>query len=230
MPTRFSPVLRCTGAISACVLLGVGLAAWPSTLVSATEPVLTTSQVAALHDQMTGLGIDATVQSTLITKIEAGALPDSALSTSQPTSVLNDPVAQKTVAIFADGSRRVTSAEGPDSGQPSIESSKSGCVSSGGWYTNCTISISDIFSNASFVVDYQTSSSGKAKVRDVRGARCANTIGGCSVSASIKRSAQSSAGPAWAELAYKADVVHIGSGVSGSFGIRVAGTSVSLYG
>ncbi|RKR73024.1 hypothetical protein [Frondihabitans australicus] len=229
MPPRSQPA--CRSLVAAASLLAVGACSLIGATPASAEPVaITQQQVAGLHARMDALGVPAQTQVALVAKIEAGSIPDSARPDAVPVSSSSADDGASVVDVFADGSRRTMSTEGADDGAPSIESSKSGCLGSGGWNTNCKISISDIFSNASFVVDYQTSSSGKAKVRDVRSARCANTIGGCSVSASVKRATQSSAGPAWAELTYKADVVHIGSGVSGAFGIRVSGTSVSLYG
>lgn len=229
--TMLTGVQPAAAALGSCGLIAACLALGPSAATAA-EPGISSPQKAALRSQMSAVGISVTSQDHLIAKLEAGVLPDSALEYEAPVSTVRESAdgRESQVEVFADGSRRVTTATNADhSDSFGSFSSKSGCKNSAGWYTNCKISISDFFSSASFVVDYQTSSSSKAKVRDVRSARCANTIGGCSVSARVKRATQSSAGPAWAELSFRADVGHIGSGVSGAFGLRVSGKSVGLY-
>jgi hypothetical protein len=178
---------------------------------------------------MTEGGIPLATQDVLIAKIEAGSVPDS-LSGADPVEVATLDLGEytRTVNIFADGSRSWTEVQTqpsspPDS--PSARASIEACTNSAGWKVGCRIGIYDISSSATFVIDYQTSSSGSAKVRDMRSKACANVAGPCSVSGSIKRATQSSAGPAWAELSYKASAAWVS--VSGSFGIRVSGNSVS---
>ena len=198
---------------------------------------LTSSQEMDIRSRMAALGIDDATQTALVAKVNSGQLPDSSVPGATPVTTISDDSdgASDTVYVYADGSRSSRTIESAPAAVPAgaqvrkTQPSKSGCKKSAGWYINCKIEIRDWVSYASFVVDYQASSSGKAKVRDMRAKQCGNGVGSCSVSGKIKRGTQSSAGPAWAELSFHADVIKIGSGVSGAFGIRVSGKNASTY-
>ncbi|WP_123955399.1 hypothetical protein [Frondihabitans sp. 762G35] len=181
-----------------------------------------------MRTTMNDVNITADVQDRLIAKLNAGQPLDSqtdAAPVSTSTDVDRDGLT-RTVETFADGSQRwietnISAAEDTRGLNPS----KTGCKSASGWYTGCKIGIADLVSNAGFSVDYTAN-----KVRDVRGRYCNNSVGGASCSASVKRATASSAGPAWAELTFTAGIGPIGNVASGAFGIRVSGTSASLYG
>ncbi|WAA66418.1 hypothetical protein [Microbacterium oxydans] len=212
-------------ALAAGVIPLAGTAA-----ASADTAALTDSQEAAVRVNMTRGGISPHIQDALIEKIEAGIAPDS-LGEASPVDIVTErtPSGTRTIQIFEDGSRtwtEIQTTSAKPSG-PTINASISGCRSSGGWKVGCRVGIYDLISSATFVIDYQTSTSARAKVRDMRALTCDNIAGPCTRSGGIKRATQSAAGPAWAELSYAASAgwVH----TKGSFGIRVSGTSVTTY-
>ncbi|WP_017202936.1 hypothetical protein [Microbacterium algeriense] len=197
---------------------------------SASTDVLTESQETAIRAKMTSGGIASGTQDALIEKIEAGIAPDS-LSGKAPVETVRERTATgvRTIDIFADGSRswtEIQTASAKPTG-PAPRSSISGCQNAGGWKVGCRVGIYDIISSATFVIDYQTSSRGQAKVRDMRSLTCDNVAGSCTRSGSIKRATQSSAGPAWAELSYSANAGWVTT--KGAFGIQVSGTIVTTY-
>jgi hypothetical protein len=197
---------------------------------------LTTDQESDVRSRMNGLGIDSGTQDALVAKLNTGATLDSSIPGTTPvqtvTNTNSDGQADSTL-VFADGSRSNKTLEAASVAAPAgtqVRTSKSGCSKSSGWYVNCKIGVSDPISNASFLIDYQTSSKGKAQVRDIRQIKCVAYFGAsCSRSGSVKRATQSSKGPAWAaeSYTYKSpfNIVQGGS----DFGIRVSGTNVSLY-
>lgn len=215
-------------ALIAGLAIGVLTLAGTSS-ASADTDLLSDTQESEIRVNMTNGGIDPATQDALINKIEAGIAPDS-LNGAEPIDIITQlrPQGTRTIKIFADGSRtwsEVQTAPVKTSKLPSA--SMSGCQNSGSWKVGCRIGIYDLISSATFMIDYQTSTSGKAKVRDMRSLSCENVAGPCTRSGSIKRSTQSAAGPAWAELSYTASAAWVS--VSGSFGIRVSGTSVNTY-
>ncbi|WP_286346425.1 hypothetical protein [Frondihabitans sucicola] len=184
-----------------------------------------------LHKHLAEGGIPLDVQESLIAKMEAGKQLDSFTGAAPIESFIDETADMpQTVSVFADGSRRITAVELPaDAG--AARTGLSGCVSSSGWKINCKISVWDPISSAKFTIDYQTSTSSKAKVRSFRGASCA-VVGipsSCSLPSptGIARAAQSSAGSAWARVTYKAQSGPLHA--KGEFGIRVTGTNVSVY-
>ena len=200
------------------------------------EAALTNEQVNGMRDQMSQLGIASADQDTLIQKIATGQALDSSKPDAVPVQVLTetgDGGQVTTTKVFADGSRSSVSEASAEVASPSgvtaryVKPALTGCKSSAGWKVNCKVEIRDPYSNAYFIIDYQTSSKGKAKVRDLRSKHCHNWVGGCSVWGGVKRKAQSSGGPAWAEMSFKADIIKIGQIGQGAFGIRVAKTATT---
>jgi hypothetical protein len=195
----------------------------------ADDDMLTDDQESAIRVNMTEGGINAATQDALVEKMEAGVAPDS-LSGEEPVDTITQLQTHgtRTIKVFADGSRSWSDVQtAPRKSSKTPSASIDGCQNSGGWKVGCRVGIYDIISSATFVIDYQTSASGQAKVRDMRSLACANVAGPCSRSGSIKRATQSSAGPAWAELSYSASAAWVS--VSGAFGIRVSGNSVTTY-
>ncbi|WP_216093107.1 hypothetical protein [Curtobacterium sp. UCD-KPL2560] len=218
------------GALLGSVLMGVAPA-------SASETkLLTASQEATVRATMNGANVSADVQDRLIAKLNAGQPLDSQTDAT-PVSTKSESLREggtRSVEVFADGSQRWVESDAvapASTGRPGgvttlgLNPSKTGCKSSGGWYNNCKIGISDFVSNAGFYLDYTTN-----KIRDVRGAYCNNSVGDASCSAKLRRATASSAGPAWAELTFKAGIGPIGNVASGAFGLRVSGSSASVYG
>ncbi|WP_316295629.1 hypothetical protein [Clavibacter michiganensis] len=216
------------------VVAGMALAAGllPASPASAAEsqnPAITATVEADVRARMTTTGVSAATQDVLMAKLHAGQALDS-FGGGEPARVFTETVGNqtRTVKEYADGSRVTTSLQTPaKSGGVSTQANLSGCATSGSWKINCKVSIVDAVSEAKFIIDYQTSTSGAAKVRDYRGASCGNTVGGCSQSGGIVRATQSSAGAAWARQTYKANIGPIQ--VEGEYGIRVSGTSVTTY-
>ncbi|MFK4484851.1 hypothetical protein [Curtobacterium sp. AB7] len=197
---------------------------------------LTSDQINGIRDQMSQLGIASSDQDSLIQKISTGQALDSSDPDAVPVQTLaetSEDGQTTTTKVFADGSRSsVTEASAEVVSPQGVQAryakpALSGCKSSAGWKVNCKVEIRDPYSNAFFILDYQTSSKGKAKVRDVRQKTCHNWIGGCSVWGGIKRKTQSSAGPAWAEVSFKADILKLGQVGQGAFGIRVTKTATT---
>ena len=187
------------------------------------------AEESAIRSTMTEGGIDRVTQDQLIDKMERGDVPDS-LAGKAPVRTIIQPTSThtRTISVFADGSRSWTELELPSgASKAAARSSISGCRSSAGWKVGCRVGVYDLISSATFVIDYQTSSSGRAKVRDMRSLTCDNVAGSCTRSGSIKRATQSAAGPAWAELRYNANLAW--ATTKGAIGIRVRGTSVSTY-
>lgn len=223
--SRLARIGRVGGlALAAACLVGLSL---PSAASAAT---LDSSTVAQLHAKMTDIGIDSATQDSLLDKLSAGKPLDSN-SGAQPVrrSTVSLPGGNRTVEEFADGSKRWIQVErAHDVADALTRADVSSCVASGGWVVNCRVSVSDIISEARFDIDYKTSSSGAAQLRDYRSATCGVPAGSCSVGGGIKRGTQNASGPAWAELSYTASFLALPS-VSGAFGIRVSGNSVSTY-
>ncbi|HEY0249158.1 MAG TPA: hypothetical protein VGC45_12930 [Gryllotalpicola sp.] len=223
-----------TAVLALALTFGAGItAANASTTTS--EPALTPDQEASLRSNMTAVGISPAMRDRLIDKLESGQALDSmtgATPTSESTEDLG--TVTRTISVYPDGSIRTEDIENPTVATPAgtlggvhVLESISGCTTSGGWHNGCTVKIADLVSSAWFVIDYMPSSANAAQVRDMRQKTCANAIGSCSVSGSIKRANQSSAGPAWAEMSYTAHAGPITD--SGAMGIRVSGTKVTLY-
>jgi hypothetical protein len=224
--SRRKPVGIAALALLACVAFGPNAAA-----NEATSGYLTATQIEIVRANMTDAGIPASSQAGLIATLNGGNAIESQISSSIPLSNFTEQRDgfTRNVSVFSDGSRRWTEQQNPtkDTGLATraINPQKSECSYSGGWYNNCKIGISDAVSNASFRIDYTTN-----KVRDYRGAGCNNSVGSCSVSGGIKRATAGTAGPAWAEMQFHANVGPIVNVANGAFGIRVQGLSVSLYG
>lgn len=197
---------------------------------SANASALTDEQRLAVQATMSEGGIDSATQDALLAKLADGIALD-ASSGARPVSEETEDtgVALRTTNIFADGSRHWVDVQKPTeaTGSGVERSALAGCSASADLNVNCKVEIRDIVSLASFVIDYQTSSAGAAKVRDMREKRCGNTVGSCTVTGEIKRATQSGSAPARAELTYSANGGPIVA--NGSIGIRITGTSVSAY-
>jgi hypothetical protein len=216
-----------TAAVASSALVGTILVgAAPAN--AANPGLLTASQEESVRATMDSVSIDARIQDELIAKLNAGQLLDSQTDAApvRTTTEYTEDGLVRTVDVFLDGSQRWIESDVPAVAQArGLNPSKSGCKSSGGWYTGCKVGIADLVSNAGFFADYTTN-----RIRDVRGKYCNNSVGNASCSASLKRATASSAGPAWAELSFVAGVGPIGNVSSGAFGLRVSGNSASLYG
>lgn len=186
------------------------------------------AQEAQIRSQMVRAGIAVDIQDTLLANIEEGVLPMSTNPANEPVDTIVEvlPGVERTISVYEDGSRRVTETERPVEGMAARATSISGCKTSGGWRVNCKIAVTDLVSEARFTVDWYPSSTA-AKVRDVRAAGCVNSLGGCTISAGIKRATQSSAGPAWAEASFTANAGPIK--VQGAFGVRANKTVATAY-
>ncbi|MEZ0139987.1 hypothetical protein AB1285_14220 [Microbacterium sp. NRRL B-14842] len=220
---RYIPSLGLVAGLSVATTL---LLAAPA---SADAGLLSDAEESAIRSTMTEGGIDLEIQDQLVDKMEHGEAPDS-LAGKGPvrTMIESTSTGTRTISIFADGSRSWTELELPTgASDAATRSSISGCRSSAGWKVGCRVGVYDLISSATFVIDYQTSTSGRARVRDMRSLTCDNVAGSCTRSGSIKRATQSAAGPAWAELRYTANLAW--ATTKGSIGIRVSGTSVSTY-
>ncbi|ROQ39705.1 hypothetical protein EDF46_1337 [Frondihabitans sp. PhB188] len=215
-------------AAFATVLLGLGplsLLVPASAAQAAGGEVLSSVVEADLRAHMTEGAIAGPTQDRLIAKLERGEVLDvytDASPIATTTRVGPDETVRET---FADGSVKIVTLAGDRPSRTGL----SGCGSSGGWKTSCKVSVWDPISSARFFVDYQTSGVGKAKVRSFHGATCAVVGGSCSLPSptGIARATQSSAGPAWARVSYKANAGPIR--VSGEFGLRVSGAKASTY-
>lgn len=221
---RSRPVV---GALIGCTLVATtALGAVPAN--AAETHLLTAEQEATIRTTMESVDITTSTQDHLIAKLNAGRALESQREGAEPVttneSVTRDGVL-RTVDTYADGSKQWTEQDLPENPATRLNVRKESCVKSGSWYTGCKIGVYDLVSNAGFFVDYTTN-----RVRDVRGKWCSISIGTCSTSASVKRATASSAGPAWAELSFKASVVLIGNVANGSFGLRVSGNTASVYG
>ncbi|WP_431031226.1 hypothetical protein [Plantibacter sp. RU18] len=197
---------------------------------SADAVTLTDEQRIAVQATMSEGGIDAATQDTLLAKLASGGTLDASSGASPVSEEREDTGgSERTTKIYADGSRQWIDLQKPTEATAAgaERSGLSGCSASAGWNVNCKLEIRDIVSFASFVIDYQTSSAGAAKVRDMREKRCGNTVGSCTVTGEIKRATQSGSAPAWAELAYSANGGPVVA--NGSIGIRVTGTTVDAY-
>ncbi len=186
-----------------------------------------------MRDRMLEVGIDAPTQEALINKMQSGVLPDST-GGAEPvdTFTINANGVNRTVEVFADGSRRWTDLENPSSaldsrGNASINARGiQSCGTSGLWRTNCKVYSSDLVSEVSFRIDWKPVSVTPAAVRNYWGKSCSNYVGGCSVDGGIRREAQSSSGPAVAYASFTANlsVYH----VSGELALHVSGSSASV--
>lgn len=215
------------GALIGCTLVATTmLGAVPAN--AAETHLLTAEQEATIRTTMASVNITSDTQDQLIAKLNAGQALDSQRAGAEPVTT-NESISRdgvlRTVDTYADGSKQWTEQDLPENPNSRLNVRKESCKKSGSWYTGCKIGVYDLVSNAGFYVDYTTN-----RVRDVRGKWCSISVGTCSTTASVKRATASSAGPAWAELNFKASVVLIGNVAQGSFGLRVSGNTASVYG
>ncbi|GEM_PF-6164940 len=192
---------------------------------------LTAQQEADMRQWWTGVAVPVETQDALITNIERGILPQSTAG-STPISTIKGTVGgvDRTLNIYADGSRSVVSVEVPDASGITTRANPTigGCSTSGSWRLNCEVRIEDAVSAAYFRIDYRLAS-GAAEVRDFRGGSCINSVGSCQVyGGGVKRAKQSGTAAAWAELSFKAWIGPV-EAVNGAFGIRVLNTSATTY-
>lgn len=227
----------CTTRAIACAAASVALVVGGGTVASAADTLsvieLTAAQESDLRAWWSAEDVSSSDQDMLIVNLKNGILPQSstdALAVHTLTDVADGMT--RTINVYADGSRRISSLEIPNTPAADIitpfANGISGCTTSGGWRVNCKVKIEDALSNASFIIDWLPSASGQAKVRDMRAKNCNNSVGGCEVSGSILRTTQSGSSPAWAELNFKAWVGPIPA-ASGAFGIRALGQQATMY-
>lgn len=191
---------------------------------------LTPQLASEIRENMTKDGITGSLQDSLVMKLDQGEQLDSSTGADPvETRTENSATTTTVVRAFEDGSTRSTVTDKPDTAK--ARTGLSGCSTSSGWKVGCKVSVWDPISSAKFTIDYQTSSTGKARVRSFRGASC-SVVGipsSCSLPSptGITRATQSPAGAAWARLTYRARSGPLQA--TGEFGIRVTGTKASVY-
>lgn len=215
-------------AASVLVVSGALMLAGPAS--AAEKLTISPEAETTIRAQMSEVGITDALQVKLIKKLEGGKALDS-MGGESPTRTFVEQRdgATRSVSVFKDGSRSWTEVQTAVPVEGAATNRLDSCVYSAQWFVNCRVIKSDTVSNAQFRIDYQHVAPNPARVRDYRGASCFNLLGTCSVSGGIVRSVQSSAGPAWARMTYKAQILNVPS-VAGEIGIRVSGNVATSYG
>lgn len=221
-------------ALGIVAIAGLVFASAPAAgaAIESTEPdgVFTDVEISEIRERMSDLEVDPELEDGLIDGLQDGVLPMSSTDAEPVDSFTEvDEGVERTVLVYADGSRRGVSRDLPMTGDEVPDDlTLTGCVWSGDWRVNCRVGISDLISEASFIIDWRPSV-GSAQVRDMRAVSCNVSGGTCDVTGTVWRSVQSAAGPAWAEVVYEAtlfgDVWH----ASGSFGIRAEDEVATTY-